>query len=141
MISCPRTPASSASLLHQRQRAARDVDVAAGRGKRVHAVGVEHDELPGKLRPLAVLRQHAADERHVLVDRRILDDAVTLPDLLADGRADLLLVFVGDLQIVELLRLLQDRADLPGRASSRPGRRNRRRQHQHRARQLLRTRA
>src|SRR6185436_4770060 len=104
-------------VAHQRERAARDVHVAARRGQRVDAVGVEHDELPGKLRPLAVLRQHVADERHVLVDRRILDDAVALPNLLADGCADLLLVLVGDLQIVELLRFLQHGADL----TSRPG--------------------
>ena len=39
-------------VLDQAERAARDVDDAAGRRERVDAVGVEHDELPVEVRTL-----------------------------------------------------------------------------------------
>ena len=67
--------------LDQRERAARDVHEPARRRKRVDAVGVEHDERPRQLRPRRLLGQHRADERDVLVDRRVLHDAEPLADL------------------------------------------------------------
>ena len=65
-------------VLDQPERAARDVHEPAGRRKRVDAVGVEHDEGPGQLRALGLLRERHADERDVLVNGRILHDAEAL---------------------------------------------------------------
>ena len=100
--------------LHQRQRAARDVHEPAWRGQRVDAVGVEHDEAPLQAGPGAGLREHAADQRHVLVDGRVLHDAVPLPNALADRFAQLGLFLVGHLNVAHLLCTLQHRPELTG---------------------------
>jgi len=63
------------------------------------------------------------DQLDVLMNGGILHDAVTRADLLADAGADFLLVFVADLEVVHLLGLLEDRAQLPGRLPRRVGRR------------------
>ena len=75
--------------LDERERAARDVDEAARRRKRVDAIGIEHDEGPRQLWPRRLLGQHRADERDVFVNRRILHDAEALADLRADIAAEL----------------------------------------------------
>ncbi len=68
-------------------------------------------------------RERQPDQLDVLMNGGILHDAVPRADLLADARADLLLVFVADLEVVHLLGLLEDRAQLPGGLSRRVGRR------------------
>ena len=73
--------------LDQGQRTTRDVHQPAWRGQRVDAVGVEHDEPPLQSRPGACLRQRGTDQRHVLVNGRVLHHAVPLPDSLADRLA------------------------------------------------------
>ena len=92
-------------VLDQRERAARDVHEPAGRRERVDAVGVEDDERPRQLRPLGLQRDRGADERHVFVDGRILDDPEPLADLQADVGANLDLFRFRDVQVVELLFL------------------------------------
>ena len=66
----------------------------------------------GRFGAVAGLRQHGADERDVFVHGGILDDAIALTNSLRDGGAELLLLFVGNLQIVHLLCPFQDRAEL-----------------------------
>ena len=82
-------------VLGQPQRAAGDVDDAAGRGERIHAIGIEHDELPVQVRPRARLRQDAC--------RRSVTYFVTAaswktPNVFANLQADLL----ADLALVRL---------------------------------------
>src|SRR5262249_40207899 len=93
---------------------ARNVHEAAGRGERVHAVGIEHDERPNEVWTLGDLREGGADERHVLVNGRVLNDAEALANLGADVIADLPFFLVREGQVVELffrilslLRLLE----------------------------------
>ena len=62
-------------VLDQAERAARDVHDAAGRREGVDAVGIEHDEVQSRSGRSDLLRERRADERDVLVDRRILHDA------------------------------------------------------------------
>ena len=92
--------------LDQRERAARDVHEPAGRRERVDAVGVEHDERPRQLRRRRLLGQHGADERDVLVHGRVLHHAEARADLQADVGAELDFLFLGDVQVVELLLAL-----------------------------------
>ena len=63
VISWPSTPASSASFLIRPSRPRVMWIDAAGRGKRVDAIGVEHDERPLQIGTGAGLREHAADQR------------------------------------------------------------------------------
>ena len=116
-----------AFVAHQRQRAARDVDEAARRGERVHAVGIEHDEGPRQLRPGGRLGKRRSHQRHVLVHGGILDDPVAHADALADAGADSLFVFVGNRErlhlIAGLLRLFHQTAELR-RGGSNSGNRN-----------------
>ena len=118
--------------LEQRQRAARDVNEAARRGVRVHAVRVEHDEFPRQRRPAAGLRQHVADERHVLVHGLVLNDAEAQPQLIAHLLAERLLFRVCEDQrtnrVLRFLRLAGEAAELPRQL--RPRRRGERQQHQ-----------
>ena len=60
------------------KRAARDVDEAAGRRKRVDRIGVEHDELPRHVGLARRLGYRGADQRHVAMHVRVLHDAVAL---------------------------------------------------------------
>ena len=71
-------------VLDKAEGAARDVHEPARRRERVHAVGVQHDEGPRQVGSLRRFRQRHPDERHVLVNRRILDDAEPLAHLRAD---------------------------------------------------------
>ena len=123
MISCAEHAGELGFVLHQRQRAAGDVDVAARRRQRVDAVGVEDDELPRQIRPRCCACASAAPTSvDVLVNRRDparRRSAARIFSLTAC--ADLLLFFVGDLEIVDLLRLLEHRADLPGPPDPRAG--------------------
>ena len=81
MISCAEHAGQLRFVLDQRERAARDVHVAAGRGERVDAVGVEHDERPRQGRARAALRQREADQADVAVHGGVLHDAVARADL------------------------------------------------------------
>src|SRR5262249_49795129 len=103
-------------------------------------VGVEYDERPREIRPLRLLGEQRAHQRHVLVNRRILDDAEPLPDFRAHLFADRPLFFLGDVQVVELalrvlnlLRLVED-------AAQRRLRRRGRRQQRHQDHRVLHTR-
>src|SRR6185503_15055348 len=114
-------------VLNQPERAAGDVDEAAGRGKRVDAVGIEHDEGPRELRPFALLSDGHPGQRHVLMNGWILDDTKSLPDLQADILAKFGFFLFGEGQVVHLLhdvlgllRLLHRAADA---AQLGPGRR------------------
>ncbi len=86
--------------LDQTKCASGDVDDAARRRKRVDAVGIEDDELPLKVGSRAGLRQDRPDQRHVLGDRRILQDAELLADQSAHLLAELPLVLFGHVQYV-----------------------------------------
>ena len=112
MISCAEHAGELRFVLDQRQRAARDVDVAAGRGERVDAVGVEHDEGPRQARTRAALRQRQADQADVAVHAGVLHHAVARANPLADLLAELLLFGVGHLQVADVVRLLGDRQAL-----------------------------
>ena len=103
--------------LDQRQRAARDVHVAARRRKCVHAVGVEHDEGPRQIRPRAALRERGADQRHVTMHAGILDHAKAQADPVADVGAELLLFLIGHLQFADVVRLLGNRNALADAAN------------------------
>ena len=71
--------------------------------------------------PAARRRQHGSDERHVLVDRLVLHDAVLVANLRADLAAELLLFVVGERQILTDFGGLVD--DLAEVAELRAGRR------------------
>src|SRR4029079_12708343 len=101
------------------ERAPRDVHNPPRGRERVDAVGVEHDARPREIRPLRLLSEQRPDERDVLVNRRILDNAEPLADFRADLLADRALFFLGHVQVVELalrvlnlLRLVQDATHL-----------------------------
>ena len=83
-------------VLGQAKQAAGHVNDAAGRRERVDAVGVENDELPVQVRARAALREHLADERHVLRHVLVLIDAEVLAQFRAHVFAELALVRVGD---------------------------------------------
>ena len=112
MISCPSTPASSASFLISASSALRDVHVAARRREGVDAVGVEDDERPRQVRAGAALRHRQTDQADVAVHAGILHDAVAGANLVADLLAELLLLGVGHLQLADVVRLLGDRQAL-----------------------------
>ncbi len=83
-------------VLDQAEQAAGHMNDAAGRRERVHTVGVEDDELPVQVRTRAALRQHLADERHILRDVLVLIDAEVLAQFRAHVFAELSFVRVGD---------------------------------------------
>ncbi len=99
-------------VLDQRQRATRDVDVAAWGGERIDPVGVEHHEGPRQTRTGAALRQRQAEEADVTVHAGILHDPIARANPRADLGAELRLFLIGHLQVAYVLRLLGDRQSL-----------------------------
>src|SRR5262245_59899562 len=82
------------------------MDEPARRGKCVDAIGVEHDERPRQLRASRLVGQRRADERDVFVHRSVLGDAKAGADFQAHIGAELDLLFLGDVQLIELLLAL-----------------------------------
>ena len=91
--------------LDQPERAAGDVDDPARRGEGVDAVGVEDDELPLQVRPRAGLRQHVPTSVTYFVTAASWKTPNSFADLDADLLADLALVGLGDLEVLDLARL------------------------------------
>src|SRR4029079_17734198 len=81
--------------LEQSEQAARHMDDAAWRSKRVYAVGIEDDELPVELRPRTALRQHLSNQRHIPGNVLVLIDAEVLPQFSADFFTEFALIGVG----------------------------------------------
>ena len=95
-ISWPSTPASSASFLIRPSAPRVMCTKPPGDANALTPSVSSTMNVQRQVRPLGLLREHRADERDVLVNRRILHDAEPLADLRADVLADLPLFLLGD---------------------------------------------
>src|SRR4051812_17793009 len=87
---------------HHCESASRDVDVTSGSSEGVNAIGVQHDEVPGKLAAGTVLCECASDERDILVGIRVLSDSILLAHFRADLFAEANLVLFGEIPLLSL---------------------------------------
>src|SRR4051812_31357957 len=90
-------------VFHHCESASRNVDITAGSSEGVNAIGVQHDEMPGKLVARTVLCERGSDECDVLVDIGVLSDSILLAYCSADLFTEADLVFFGETPLLSLL--------------------------------------